>query len=847
MVETPHIPPQSAIGKKALGFAHGTFAYLNVPPNLHRLRNAVGLTVGLYTGRKLMNILAGETPEGKKIDPKDLIAPLRPLCGVFAYNHFSDDPGDRWKKVVDMSMPAVFGGIGAAMGSVSFYKDGPKAFMNIVPAKMKVGAAKFTMADAEREALFHEARPAALAASTAAGGGSSAGVGLYPSFPFNYSLTLGWLFSARAERQPIVPWLSKKMRAALFNTHGIEPFRPTRLLDGKILDQLVENPSLTPKNFEATAEGLLNTWFRRIKPEQIEKFKKIVLEERNNLILAAKAAGESPAEVEKEIRAHMSEFLNFASTNPKLDSDTAKALQERLKRLGTRETSDIMDITRHHFAGIEKRFIDAGIDPREAAIGDVGMLTAISRWCGDMLGFGTTEKMLATQAKMIKGLEERHGKAVLDALHTAEHPFIPPDITKTPTAAKIGAGAIAAAGVGTVYAISNAKDPGIADLNPAPQDAHAENETKSTPAFTERVGGKKHIVHSKKQRGLINGKVLDTAEGITGMFNAAIGMHRVHCAIGLTAGSWLGDKAMEAMTGRTFAGKHVSIDDVARPLRSLYKILPFNPNSDHPNDKWLQVLRWAVPAITGTAAVIQGSRMFFEERHEKMKKAVYLDEVEDKATMAQSQPWSYTAAVSGLFGFPSGLPMLPLVNYSTNLGTRFSMGSGRKVALPGIGKIWSNNNTLFPFGPAGMTKLIIREAVNNKARDPELLETYAIGVLKPWFDNVTPEQIESFVMKIHDVRDKYFKEGGVPADLKKQLEGELKAHFTHAGLEETIREIGLDPLNATIASNGLSGSIANALGAKSAVEKIRTEYKHDYLERIKNRHEAPAVGHGIST
>jgi len=249
----------------------------------------------------------------------------------------------------------------------------------------------------------------------------------------------------------------------------------------------------------------------------------------------------------------------------------------------------------------------------------------------------------------------------------------------------------------------------------------------------------------------------------------------------------------------------------------------------------MQVIRWGVPGIIGAAGVIEGSRLFFAGDHKDDHKTKYLDEAEAAATHKQSEPWTYTAAVTSLFGFPSGLPMLPLVNYSTNLGTRYSMASGRKVALPVVGKLWSNNSTLFPFGPPGMLDMIIKESVNNKSYDPELLETYAIGVLKPWFKNVTPQQIEDFVVHIHAVRDKFFKDGGVPEELKAQLQSELNAHLHGAGLEETLRDIGLDPLKADLASNGISGAIANALGSKKDIVKIKADYTKSYAERQKQR------------
>lgn len=813
----------------AYNVAHFGTAYLNVPPNLHRLRNAVGLTAGIFLGRRMMDIIVGQTPDGEKVDPKDLAPVLRPLHGLLPYDHFSDKPHDRWLKVMDMMVPGVMGGIGAGLGSASHYTTD---FLKPVEAKMGAAAKDFTLADAERRALYDQSKPWSVMSSTSSVFGSASGFGLFPN-PVNYSSTLGTTFTLRAERAMAAPWIPAKLRGNLFNAHTLEPFRPTKAI-GRMIDKLVSNPSLTPQNFEEVADGILKTWFRRVTPEQMQSFKDVVLKERNSFIHKMTAGGKTLPEVENSVRAHLNAFLG----------------------------------TNH--GQFENVLIKAGIDPREAAIGDNGMITTLARWSGDLLGFGTTKKLKATQDLMIKGLEERHHSLIGKA-------FEKPDLAQSSTVAKVAAGTFLGTGAGMLYAISTSKDTALTDLRPGFKEKHQKKAEKTSEtlvdkaaglispvaapgiagselsadgkkSFAERVGitKPKHRVHSKKDNGFMNGAVLDTAEGITGLLNASIGMHRIHCAVGLTVGSWLGDEVMKALTATTFAGQHVKKEEVLKPLRKFYKAMEFNPHSDMPKDKWMQVVRWGVPAIVGTAAVIQSSKLFFEDRSKQLKNPKYLDDYESKAGMVQAEPWSYTSAISGLFGFPTGMPMLPLVNYSTNLGSRFSIASGRKVALPIVGKVWSNNDTLFPFGPPGMIDMMIREAVNNKRNNPELLETFAIGALKPWFANVQPEQVESFVMKVHEVRDKYLKEGGVPDDMKKQLEQELKDHFKGAGLEHTLTEIGLDPLNATIGSNGLSGSIANALGAGSKMEKLQANYKKSYAERVQHEHDTKP-DHTLST
>jgi len=775
------------IGKAAYKIAHFATAYLNVPPNKHRLFNALGLTVGIVGGRFIMNILTGSTPSGEVVDRKDVPLLLRPLHGLLHYDHFSDEPSQRWWKIADVTLPAILGGIGAGKGSDFFFKDGLK--LTEEHAAKHMGG--YTLADAETHALFHQGRAWGEYSKVSSVFGSASGFGLIPS-PLNYSSTLGSKFTLDAGRSAVAPWLGKNLRAKLFNSHSLEPFRPVKLL-GSAIEHMVGNPSTRPENAIEVLEATVKTWFKDATPEQINAFTENTLAERNKFIATAKAAGKKPSEIATGLKKHLSEYLSTA--------------------------------TDAH----ERRLIEAGIDPRSAAVGDAGMITTFARWGGDLWRKQTTQELLDTQAKMIEGMEHRHPE-LLTKFGAAK----PADLLASNGAAKAYMGAFSAAGVGTVAAISRAKDTNVKDIA---------RENGTSTDFTSHVAENGHILHSRKHRNFLNGHLLNTAEGITGMFSSGVGIHRLHCAAGLTVGSWLGDAVMAALTGVTFTGLPVKKEDVWKPLQKVFGTLKFNPHSDLPHDKWMQVMRWGIPGIVGGMAVIQGSKLFFESHRKKLKSATYLDEVESKAMMAQSQPWSISSAVSALFGYPSGMPMLPFLNYSTNLGTRFSMASGRKVSLPGgLGKMWSNNPTLFPFGPPGMLDLLIKEAVNNKSHDPELMETYAIGVLKPWFDKVTPEQIDAFVNEVYKVRDKFYQDGGVPENLKKELDKDLKAHLKGAGLEETLADIGLDPLKAHIGNNGISGNIAERMGAKKPMDELRTKYAEGYLERLKHRRAAQEAG-----
>lgn len=811
--------------------------YLNVPPGKHRLYNAFGLMIGLYMGRKVMDILAGETPDGKPVDKDDLIPPLKPLHGIFAYDHFSDDPKMRWMRVADQIIPGMLGGLGAMGGSFMFFRE---PYVKMTKTVSKLTPEKFMLGHAEQSMLFHQFKVLSRLAGISAVPGSASGFGIFPS-TLNYSTTLGSAFSTGAERN---------MSAGLpgvrgfFNTYSSMPMRWHRLIL-RMESYLKNNPSPNPEKLEEYLNGLIKPLFNGVTAKQMEEAKALILETRKFTAEAAKSLStfraSSLTEVETRLNTLIAdapdEFIKkrMGVLKGKLLTECEKiiaefkdpAVQQKKIKEQIASTFSLENIVFSDM-GFEKLLIKLDLDPRQAAVGDMGTLSTLANWCGKILRPSTAKEMEHTHDMLVQGLEMRHPELKNKAFDPNAYKHAQTKTRKAIAGSLLG---VSAAGVGAVML---SKDAEMADL---------EGDFSKDSAGIQNDGKPRHHVHTKRNHGLVNGKILDTAEGITGMIQSGIGSHRVHCAAGLTAGMWLGDKIMDALTGVKFDGRILAKDDIWEPLQKLHGILKFNPNSDLPKDKWMQVLRWGVPGVIGAVAVVQGSRMFFEKRHATVKKAVYLDEVEDKGTFAQSNPWSYASAVASLFGSASGLQMLPFGNYATSLGTRYSLGSGRKVSLPVVGKYWSNNSTLFPYGPPGMIELLIKESVNNKSFDPELLETYAIGILKPWFKKVTPAQIESFVMEVHRVRDKFFQEGGVPEEMKAQLEQELKAHFKGAGLEDTLEHIGLDPMKATIAENGWSGAIANALGGKGTVDRIKHDYRESYAERhrkrLKDEKEAP--------
>jgi hypothetical protein len=110
----------------------------------------------------------------------------------------------------------------------------------------------------------------------------------------------------------------------------------------------------------------------------------------------------------------------------------------------------------------------------------------------------------------------------------------------------------------------------------------------------------------------------------------------------------------------------------------------------------------------------------------------------------------------------------------------------------------------------------------------------AVAILPQWFPDVTPQQIDEFVVMVEKDRDKFCANGVVPEKLKENCRDALRAHFKGPGLEDRLVELHLDPIKAILGNNGLCASIANHLGAKSKTDKIHEEFVEKYLERHKN-------------
>jgi hypothetical protein len=338
-----------------------------------------------------------------------------------------------------------------------------------------------------------------------------------------------------------------------------------------------------------------------------------------------------------------------------------------------------------------------------------------------------------------------------------------------------------------------------------------------------------------KSEGFVNGTLLNAAESVNKLFVANLSMHRFYAAALFTVGLIVGDKVTQIPFGKNFNHVKYDANNVAKFLKPVFGALEYESHSPLLRDRWLRVAHLATIGLTGGLGTLLASRYFFQSRAEKLSsEAHYLDEFEEKATFAQGKAWEIPTALSSIPGSAMGLthlPFIPFLNYGTAQASRYLLASGSKIVTPVLGEALTNSHSSYRFGPAGLLDYMIMYATYNADPVPPKLNEMAQGILLPWFPKATPVQIDAFVQEVLEVRSEFFNRTGVPAESKAACKEALTKHFRKAGLEETLLKIGLNPEQATIASNGFIGASAEKMGARKEVESLRRAFKVEFHKR----------------
>lgn len=817
MTTTYRSPPgASGLGRKAAGALLEPAEYLLVkglfvPPGLHRLYNATGLSLGLLGGRQFMNIVVGHTPDGTAIQRQEVPLPLRPFHGLLNYNVYSDDPRDRWMHAIDNVAPAILGAAGVLASSRIYFRENlakaahieAEALAGLHLPRAGKAASAFTFADADTAISMRHAEPYASATAGSSLFGSASAYNLLP-WVGNYASMLGTLFSRRAERMVGMasadipnlekflaqkgqeyPWLKNAPRwmknplAFLTNTKANYPISP-----GEMFTQFAHvfhnNPAEaveTQREFWGLGSGIMLSWLKKADAFHIENF----IKDYQRFLKEAKHL--SPSEASKEYLTN--HFEKFCVREGLLDFSNPQKLAECVD------------------------------------VGNGGMIGRFAEWAG-MRGPANTLRQRFAEGLYARNhayAEELHGQG---KLHFGGQPVTPGSLpgpgestgSLKPESRHGGLKVSAAAGAGLLGMAALGSWSAERPEEPKRQDGHGSNRLAS----------------------FINHHPLDAAEWLGNSLNFPPSAHRWLNAFGLTAGMYSGMKVMEVLTGLDVRGRRLNhLCLFGKAIPELMKIpekplLAYNFHGTGLQDRWMKVLHMAAPAAMGFYGNKLGSDWYFQPQQKRVRNPEYIDDYSSRIAFDQSRPWGYLTAATSLANVGIGLNFLPF-SYGMNMGTRFTLGSDRSTILPGVKELWSNNHSRSPLKPSKLRDEMINYMVGNPAKEPRLLEEKIRGILGPWFGQQPDTVINQFAADVMEVRNKYWKEGGIPAQDRAKCKRELRERFVGKGLHAELDKLGLDVLKAHLADNGLSGDIANALGARAAVNRDIAEFREKELAR----------------
>lgn len=756
-----------------------------IHPSTHRLKNALGLTVGMVGGRYIMDKAVGHTPDGMAVQKEDVPLPFRPIHGILNYNPYSDAYSDRMMHVANMWIPAGLGAVGAYLGSYD-YAFNEQPFASVAKTVVK-NAKGLTLDKAEDAAMAFQSQSMRKLAGGTAMFGSSAEINMIPG-PWNYGTNLNLAFQGTVARNKMrTTYFTKLQQFSNSNNHDFA-FGPSSMLT-RLRNYLLDNPDKIPPDARRQTYAVLEGWFGdRVTAEHVDQFLAPALEARDKII----TEGGIPA-AQKEA--------------------FTKTLQQSLAG-----------------EGLERNLMRIGLDPSTAMIGRNGAVEYMSS------ALGASDKLETLQKAYHSGLLERG--VVKEISKEAE---LLNAATKAADSLVVKQGMLAfgglALGVMALGYRALSKEKEWWDKEEKPPLAPAE--AKSPDAAAQDAPS--HRVHKDRSH-----PTLTMVERVTEGLNAptTMSMHRSSCALGLTIGGYIGTQVANTLTGRTLGGVILPKAKVPEYLEWMHNKLPYNPASHAPRDKWSAVLHLGIPALFATAGVVTASDLFFKKRRNTVSaEHEYLEDFENRATMAQANTWTPLMALSSLVVAPGGFHLLPLPapNYGGLLATRFKLAAGRKGVMPGVSELWSGSTAPFAEGPVKLRDRMLKYAINNDSVDPEMMDSFARGIVLQWFPDATPKQVHEFVDKIQQDREQFYQDGqGIPDDLKSECYDVLASHFKDGGLEQTFRQIGLNPLQAVFGNNGLSGKVAEKLASSDELAEIHAEYENKYNQRLSALEKASA-------
>ena len=775
-----------------------------IPPGAHRFLTAGGLTIGLWGGREFMDIIvARRSADGQEIPREQVPEIFRPLHGLMRYNPYSDTAADRWKSVLDKLSPMILGAVGAWAGSKIYIHDKREnpfhpASKNVLKS-MKEGSASLSIADAA--ANIAQGDSIRRLASPLFAIGSTTGTHIFGGlFPFTNSMS-AQTFMQSIGRKVWWPGLGPVNR--FFGNRGS---------GGKYMYGAMRDAA---RWMEANVTKFEHAAYWATNEELIKRAKDALQVFPHTTPAQKQAVADNMRKLIEDAYAHRGKpgLYKFITEGNGIHSH------------------GLFDIQ------CENLLKDSGVKLDEAALGDNGPFTIFARLIGAMKGEKAVWKSYAEH------LNKHHGyKLDAEAFAADKVKVNPMHATIAYAGGALSVGSALAVGGVAANAMNRRFDhlteeekqqAGVSDVKPQPT-------VKRYPS----ANNKSHD-HGGNLLDWINGKPLDAMQWLSRVAINPPSMHRFMNAAYLSLALYGGMKFTNILTGRNLqliksgdlSKSLFGVEKVWAPFKPLHGIMSYTPGSAALQDRWRQAAHFILPVVVGAGGTFTGSHMFFHDRIKKLDKPQTLEDYADKISVEQSKLYGVASAVTSIFNTGSGIHLLPMFNYSSNLHNRYLLASGQQVAMPGLGKWWSGNAGLTPWGVKRSLAYSVNYLTYNRDARPREFASLVHSILGKLYPELPETEMlakkQAFMNQVYEIRDNYLNEEGVvPTSKQAELKAAMAKMLTGRGFEQILMDSGLDPLNANLASNGVSGTISNVFGAKTKVDTLQAEYRGKLAERL---------------
>ncbi len=737
-------------------------------PSQHRLLNAGGMFISWWAIDQIRHIVFGikMKSEGEYVEVKreDVPAPLRFLHKTIEWDPHSETPENQWKKLAYQLMPGVGAGVGSTFGSIyAFNRNGREQIF-----KALKGQKSLSLLEADYNAEFAQAMPLRLLAAFF--GTFSAASGL----TFLYGFFLNPAFATAN---------GAKIFAGSVSAGSLAPHKaaPAELeMVGSYIEEAIRTGKVNDAWAKQFAERVLEPMFGH-ELRTAESHTKAV-ETLQNIVESSYQRFNSNGRPAKEIAAAVT-----------------KDLTEKLGKNGLDQT-----LTQYF-----------GLNPENAKLGNANPILRRFHEFLSSVGLGTTFKA-GPQAKtagmgmglpMVGASIAAGAAAALMPSKAEAHATKEPITGKAPTITNASA---------AMPSSASSSDTGYVASNRHP---HPDGNGKTPEDYV-----KESVAMHTSQYG--SGQPSDTLKWMGEGQLSVLPINRMSCAIGLTTGQIISGSMAKIATGYGIDGKALDSSKVPTYLKWMEGIVKdYNPKGLRPRDRWIKYAQCGVFALGGLLGVRLGTEYAYKNVPNKNKDPHYLEDYLPRISMHQGGAWSWLAASSAVFGSASGLWPLPIpgLNYGIGLAARATSMQDRNFMLPGLNQTLSGATTTSFLRLREGVNYLCHYAVNNPAENPAQLEYLAYTLLGPIFkEQLTVAHIQQFVDAVHEVRDHYWQDGGIPKQKRDDAMKTMREVFTGPGLEVLLIDMGLNP--GTVIFEKLNG-LAGAIGNVTAKNKIKAEQK----------------------